>query len=165
MKFVTRFAFKTQKFLILRNIIAVCSGILNKVLPLAPIGLKMGLEMMMAEITGDSDKLVSWFVQTTARKNRPFQNRLICFYYFSEWSALSGCSLYASLSVSPVIYDDGKTITFRKRPKLNIFCRGEDSHWRHLWHRPFKRGLPPLCSQRLSPGWPEYSSPPLLWRH
>ncbi len=52
-----------------------------------------------SEITGDSDKLVSWFVQTTPRKNRPFQNRLICSYYFSEWCALSGCSLYANLSV------------------------------------------------------------------
>ena len=36
------------------------------------------------------------------RKNRPFQNRLICFYYFTKCWALSGWSLYVCLSESPV---------------------------------------------------------------
>ena len=63
-------------------------------------------------ITGDSDKLVSWFVQTPPSKNRPFHNRLICFYYFSKRCALSGGSLYASLSEFPVIH--GKSLTIHK---------------------------------------------------
>ncbi len=61
--------------------------------------------IVFSKITGDSDKLVSWFAQTTPRKNRLFQNRMICFCYFSECCALSGCRLYASLSESPMIYD------------------------------------------------------------
>ncbi len=49
-------------------------------------------------ITGDSDKLVGWSVQTKPRKNRLFQNHLICFFYFSEWCNLFAYRLYASLS-------------------------------------------------------------------
>ncbi len=62
-----------------------------------------------SKMTVDSDKLVSWFVQTPPSKNRPFYNWLICFViiqndvlylggvctpvYPSLQSSLSGCNM------------------------------------------------------------------------
>jgi len=54
--------------------------------------------------------LVSWFVQTPPSKNRPFHKWLI--FFSSKCCALSGWSLYASLSESPMIYMYAWHLTF-----------------------------------------------------
>ena len=82
---------KTHRFIIRRRLSPTWIGWMLKLI-------------FEAWITGDSDKLVSWFVQTPPSKNRPFHNRLICFYYFSKRLLYLGGSLYASLSEFPVIH-------------------------------------------------------------
>jgi len=75
------------------------------------------------KMTVDSDKLVSWFVQTPPSKNRPFYNWLICFVTIQNDVLYLGgvCtpvypSLQSSLSeLSPKTNNAKKSFQVRKR--------------------------------------------------
>jgi len=78
-------------------------------------------------MTVDSDKLVSWFVQTTPIENRPFKTSWSVLFYFSNAvPTLSGCRLYPSLSESTVIFASSF---------VNINLR----HTLYLWLTKFSR--------------------------